>query len=153
MGQMAYFQLESDPTCRKQSIRERKSCWKRHSGQGYAHCGSWKLGHTVCILALRNLRYALYYPHLFHLSLTPSFRPMPKGPWSGSCGGPKVPPFHNFFIHQDRRLNFDMHIVHEKRNTIIRICVGQLTQGSGNGWQRVVTDDDGTIQVTTRGNV
>ena len=48
-------------------------------------------------------------------------------------GAAKIPPFYNFFIYDDRRLKIDRHIVNEKRNAIICICVGQLTQRSGNG--------------------
>ena len=60
---------------------------------------------------------------------------LPNGPSNGPCGGAKakVPPFHIFFIYQDKRLKFNMHVVHEKRNTAIRICVGRLFQESGRG--------------------
>ena len=38
-----------------------------------------------------------------------------------------------FCIYQDRSVKFNRHIVHEKRNKTIPICLGQLNQGSGNG--------------------
>ena len=54
------------------------------------------------------------------------------GSWSDSCGGakgPSSPPSHftTFFIYQPRRLKFGRHMVHEKCNTIICMCVGQFT--------------------------
>ena len=83
-----------------------------------------------------------------NLSLTASTRPMPNGLWSGSCGGSKDPTF-SIFFYEDSRLKFDRHIVHEKRITKKRICMGQLTQRSFNGWQQVTTGDNVWQRVVT----